>query len=571
MDRFNTIADANGNNWPANKARPVADGADRGEEIDPEETRPTRVLLIDDNEDDFLLTKRMISHGNSGEFVLDWVCDYAGGEAALLENNHDVYLIDYRLGAEDGIDLLLKVQDVGTCPAMIMLTGEDDQDIATRSIQLGASDFLIKGQIIAPLLIRSIRYAIARRQISRQEAESKELLKRKNQHLSELYATAHQFVDNVSHEFRTPLTVIKEFASILSDGLAGELNEEQQEFTGIILSRVDDLSHMVNDMLDISRLEAGLLGVQRREYHVKEIIDRVRSTLARKAAASGIVLEFSLDPALPTVYCDTENIGRVIINLVVNACKFSGDAGQVALRVHHNPGKSEVVFSITDNGPGIAPEHAKAIFKRFEQVGSDVRASNKGVGLGLNIAKELIFVNFGDIGVDSEVGKGSTFTFTVPVFDPVSILTSFLGSLPNFRFGSSHATLISVCADSSADAAACDALEQFLERQMRRCDLLFRLDVQRWIVCAGIDSKQMADMKDRLQSAREDSNRISPEIHLPDMKFTVKATWSVGQTTDEFVAAFQVEWSIASAIRTALSLQQRSVVTSQGWDNTKSA
>ena len=149
--------------------------------IAPAKAEPTRVLLIDDSEDDFILTRQMMSQPDSSEFVLDWVSDYDGGEAALLENRHDVYLVDYRLGARNGLNLLLKVRERGSIPPIIMLTGEDGLEIATQSLQLGATDFLVKGQIVAPLLVRSIRYAVARHRFLKQEAEAQELLKKKKQ------------------------------------------------------------------------------------------------------------------------------------------------------------------------------------------------------------------------------------------------------------------------------------------------------------------------------------------------------------------------------------------------------
>ncbi len=523
---------------------------------DSNNVKPIRVLLIDDSEDDYVLTRQMLKSVDSTEFVLDWVCDYDDGEEAILKNSHDVYLVDYRLGAKNGIDLLHKAHKLDCVPSIIMLTGEDSQGMATHSIQLGATDFLNKRQLVAPLLVRSIRYAIARDSFRAQEIVSQELLKEQNTRLSELYATAHQFVDNVSHEFRTPLTVIKEFASILNDGLAGELNEEQSEFAGIIVSSVDDLTLMVNDMLDISRLESGLLGAKRRKHNTKEIVDRVQTTLERKAAASGISLKFSIDTDLPEIYCDAENIGRVIINLGVNACKFCGENGEVIVSARHDPENSDIIYSISDNGPGIAEENVQAIFERFKQVGGDVRAATKGFGLGLNIAQELVQINFGEISVESEISKGSTFSFTVPTFNHAIILERYAKRIRHRNKVLPYASVIIVSAAHDANANDHDNLEQFLERQTRRSELIFRHHPGIWLICAMADQLEMRDMMGRIQDAVNNNCDNIMDDQLPDIEWFDCGTWDLSENTEGFIAAFENQWGVDAA-ELAASLDKR--------------
>jgi signal transduction histidine kinase len=233
-----------------------------------------------------------------------------------------------------------------------------------------------------------------------------EALSQSHEKLKQLYNTAHQFVDNVSHEFRTPLTVTKEFASILSEQIVGPLNEEQMDFANIIINRVEDLSHMVDDMLDISKIEADLLSVCRVEISADDIASGVMMTLERKGKASRVLFEANIPSDLPKVFCDPENVRRVIINLVVNACKFSDEGGRIVLWAKHDAGCRELRFGVTDEGPGISREHVEAIFERFNQGGTGLKASSHGFGLGLSIARELVQANFGTISVQSEVGKG---------------------------------------------------------------------------------------------------------------------------------------------------------------------
>ena len=333
--------------------------------------------------------------------------------------------------------------------------------------------------------------------------------KQKNKKLARLYETAHQFVDNVSHEFRTPLTVIKEFASILQDGLAGEVSGEQREFLTIILNRVDDLSLMTDDMLDISKIEAGLLGVAHEETQIEQIVEHVRTTLERKAAANGATLEIAIESALPAIYCDPEKIGRVIINLAVNAFKFSGEGGKVALWARDDGDRSQIIVGVTDDGPGIAPESLQAIFARFKQAGGEIRASTKGFGLGLNIAKELVDVNFGDLEVDSEIGRGSTFSFSVPAFEPEQILERYLKRINYFHDSASSVSLIKAQIEPPSEAALANDVKRFLQYQIRHGDLLFETGPDAFLICAGANQEQLDEMIARIVKAQSDANRAA--------------------------------------------------------------
>jgi signal transduction histidine kinase len=467
------------------------------------------ILLVEDRKADYILTRELLTETFGDSFDLDWVKTRDAALEALGSVNYDVCLIDYRLGKWTGLDLLRQAVTGGAKVPFIMLTGQDNREIDVEAMQAGAADYLAKDDISAPVLKRSVRLALARQEHLTAERESQELLKKANLKLSDLYNTAHQFVDNVSHEFRTPLAVIKDFASILHEGLAGAVNEEQKEYLGIVINRVDDLAVMVDDMLDISKLEAGLLCVARQEASLERIFEDVRTTLERKAAANGAALKISVASAVPTVYCDAEKIGRVITNLAVNAFKFSDKDGEVSLWARHDPKKSQVVVGVTDKGPGIAPENAKAIFDRFKQVGGDIRSSTKGFGLGLNIVKELVHLNFGDITVESKLGKGSTFAFTIPTFDPPKVLERFMERIDQFRNGSSFVSLITARAVPEADAVLNGDVEQFLQSQLRRTDLMFKAGNGKWLLGAATSQQQLDQVLVRLGEAWKDANLSS--------------------------------------------------------------
>ena len=315
------------------------------------------------------------------------------------------------------------------------------------------------------------------------------------------------------------------------------MTDEQNEYLEIVLNRVDDLSTMVDDMLDISKLEAGVLGACRCECQVSDIIENVRTTLQRKAIASKVSLDIALDEDLPTVYCDPEKIGRVIINLTVNALKFSNEGGHVQVWARRDSKESQLVIGVTDDGPGIALENVRAIFERFRQVEGNVRTSTKGFGLGLNIAKELVHMNFGEIAVESELGRGSTFSFSVPVADPSALLSRYFT-----RICSPSVELLCATAEVNSDQELLMDVEQFLQRQLRRSDLLFRAGMGRWLIVAASKEGESGPMMNRLQNARLEANRNRPVGALPEVNIEVLRTCRGVDQSLEFTRYFEAEY-----------------------------
>lgn len=377
---------------------------------------------------------------------------------------------------------------------------------------------------------------------------AKESLEKKNRRLAELYHTAHRFVDNVSHEFRTPLTVVKEFSSIIRDGLAGEVNPEQREYLDIVVSRVDDLAIMIEDMLDISKLEAGVLGVCRQDTRVEEIVDHIRPSLERKFASRQVSLTFAIDEGLPGVYCDPEKIGRVLINLVINALKVSRDGGRVELWCRFDPAQSEVLMGVTDDGPGIAAEDRQRIFERFKQIGGDPRASTKGFGLGLNIARELVHLNFGDIRVESVLGEGSTFSFSIPISDRLPLIRRYLQRVEQLTGGSAAVSLVRAQVQPTVNRARVEDVETFLQHQLRCNDLLFRTLSHQWVIVAPADRHAVNQLIERIGKAHAESNRNRMGGPMPSIDFQPGGTWRIRHPREEFMSRFESMLGMKGAI-----------------------
>jgi nitrogen-specific signal transduction histidine kinase len=373
--------------------------------------------------------------------------------------------------------------------------------------------------------------------------ESKRALEARNDHLFNLYKTAHQFVDHVSHEFRTPLTVIKEFTAVIRDELAGPITDEQRRYLEIVIGRVDDLIVMVNDMLDISRIENGGLVVTRGVYRVSDIIERVRTTLERRAESSEIGLQFNLPENLPRVYCDGEKIGRVLVNLVVNALKFSKAGEVVRVWARHEEASSEVLVGVEDHGQGIAPENVQMIVERFRQV-YGIRTSQTGFGLGLNIVKELVQMNFGEVQVESELHKGSTFSFTIPTTEPRRLMDRYLEGVKDIRDGLDFVSVLEITVDQAVRAQSnrLEDLQDFLHVQMRRSDLLFRHRPGRWLMVVATHRPLIKPIIERYEQARLDTNKLRIGSPLPEYEMSTLGSWELATDRETFVEAFSVEW-----------------------------
>ncbi|MGE4003924.1 MAG: response regulator, partial [Planctomycetaceae bacterium] len=302
--------------------------------------KPMRILLIEDDPVDQQLINRSLSQLR---LSIDLVCEFSlnDGLSQLAKGKFDIVLTDLSLPDSFGLESVQRIRERDEIIPIIVLTTLDDKEVEFTSLSVGAQDYLLKDHATPHNLERAIYHAIQRQQyvvenqrllaeveFSRELLlDQKELLKRKNQRLRRLYKTAHRFVDNVSHEFRTPLTVIKDYVSLVREGMVGEVNAEQCRMLDIAGVRADDLNNMVDDMLDVSKLESGLLGAWRRPCRLADIVESLCPPLAKKAEVKGIAFEVAIDRSLPAVNCDAEKDGRVIIKLVTNAMKICGEPG----------------------------------------------------------------------------------------------------------------------------------------------------------------------------------------------------------------------------------------------------
>ena len=224
-----------------------------------------------------------------------------------------------------------------------------------------------------------------------------------------------EFVSMVSHELRTPMTSIKGYADLLLMGSAGVLGERQEKFLTIIRNNVDRLTTLVDDLLDISRIESGRLDLEPEPMEVQEAVDRVITSMQARADEKALSLRSDMPAELPTVDGDMDRVVQILTNLVGNACQYTRSDGEIVVSARRRNG--EVEISVRDTGVGIGLEDRERIFDRFFRADDPVVQGTSGTGLGLAIVKSLVEMHGGEIWVESELGKGSVFTFTLPTQD----------------------------------------------------------------------------------------------------------------------------------------------------------
>jgi GAF domain-containing protein len=237
-------------------------------------------------------------------------------------------------------------------------------------------------------------------------------IEEKNRQLEVASQHKSEFLANMSHELRTPLNAIIGFSEVLSERMFGELNDKQEEYLKDIYASGTHLLSLINDILDLSKIEAGRMELELTDFHLPTALDNALTLVRERAGRRNITLQMSVDERLGEVRADERKIRQVVLNLLSNAIKFTPEGGRIEVAAVSKDGFVEV--SVADTGVGIAPADQEAVFEEFRQVGTADKKV-EGTGLGLTLCRKFVELHGGRIWVTSQVGAGSTFTFTIPV------------------------------------------------------------------------------------------------------------------------------------------------------------
>jgi signal transduction histidine kinase/DNA-binding NarL/FixJ family response regulator len=274
----------------------------------------------------------------------------------------------------------------------------------------------LRRHVLTPLALRGIAEDVTERlRVDGMLRQRTLELSRANQELMRVARMKDEFLASMSHELRTPLNSVLALAEVLQEDVYGPLNERQRRYLQTIESSGRHLLSLINDVLDVSKIESGHLEVDKGFVNVGELAEASLRLVRQVASRKGIALEHEIRTTAPLLHGDERRLKQVLVNLLANAVKFTPEGGRVGLRVHDEPEAGRIAFTIWDTGIGIAEEHYGRLFQPFMQVDGSLTRGHEGTGLGLTLVRRLTELHDGSVAVESTPGAGSAFTVTLPL------------------------------------------------------------------------------------------------------------------------------------------------------------
>ena len=396
----------------------------------PVDVAPIRVLLIDDDPEDYLITKNLFEDLPGHPYTFDWVDGYEAGLDAISRGTHDIFLLDYRLGARDGIQLLAEARVRNPGAAVILLTGQGKYEIDRKAIETGAVDYLEKHKLDGIILERSIRHALLQkhyeadlaskviertRDLERlNESLKEESLERKKavEALREADRRKDEFLAVLAHELRNPLAPIRNALTIMK--LKRDSPDVVERATGMIDRQVAHMVRLIDELMDMSRITRNKLRLTTERLPLSEVLAAAIEVSSPKIDKAGVTLNVVPPSRDVVLTADRLRLAQVFSNLLDNAAKYTAPGGTitVATEIHAR----EVRVSITDTGVGIPAEYIPQLFELFTQIDRMLKRAQAGLGIGLAMAHRLVKMHSGSLEAASAgPGQGATFTVRLPL------------------------------------------------------------------------------------------------------------------------------------------------------------
>jgi signal transduction histidine kinase len=379
-------------------------------------SNPLYVLILEDSIADFELIEHELNR-----FGFDARCKRVETEsdfALRLRENPDIVLADYSIAGFHNIRALEILRESGLVVPLIVLTGAVREEQLVECMKLGAADYLLKDRMIR--LGPAIQRALEERDLKRRKLQAEQALLQKNIELEEQYRRAQEgnraksvFLANMSHELRTPLTAVIGCSEILLDGKVGTLTLEQLDFMQDIVSNGKHLLHLINDILDLARVDSGMLPFQPEHIYLPDLVRESVAGLRLLAAERGIAFSSDIQRSAMDVYLDPQRLKQVLLNYLSNALKFTPAGGAITVRAYITAGWM-LQLEVEDTGIGIAAGDIELLFQDFHQLDGGLSKGVQGTGLGLALTKRLVEAQGGTVGVASVLGQGSTFFANLP-------------------------------------------------------------------------------------------------------------------------------------------------------------
>jgi len=369
------------------------------------------ILIVDDQEAHSSLLEQMLR--GAGYVSITSTNDPHEVCELHRKNHYSLILLDLQMPGLDGFQVMegLKAIETGGYLAVLVLTAQPDHKL--RALQAGARDFVSKPFDLSEVSMRV--HNMLEVQLLHQDAQRRTEQAEARSELSETAnLTKNQFLANMSHELRTPLNGIIGFTEFLIDENPGPLKPKQKEYLGDVLNCARHLLQLINDVLDLAKVDAGKMELYPEIFPVHKAVEEVAAVIKAIAQKKHIVVGIEIGAGLDAVKLDQRKFKQVLYNLLSNAVKFSDDRGEVGIHIRRLD-THQLEVQVRDTGIGIKAEDIDRLFTEFEQLDSGTARRFEGTGLGLALTKRIIEFQGGHISVESDLGRGSVFTVVLPV------------------------------------------------------------------------------------------------------------------------------------------------------------
>ncbi len=511
-----------------------------------------RILLITDSPGRVRQIEWALSTPAAGVFHLRIEPTLTSARTALLETPCDLVMIDL-VGSHGQqqvpAEAVSRLRRIRSDLPILALSDASHSDAIFR----GAQDCVSTEQLDPAWLPQIVEHALQRHLLMEQFRQANGILDRKsselrrqnqslrerNDRLEGLRATSQEFINHVSHDFRSPLTVVKEYASLLAEGLMGPVAERQREFLEVINTRTDELGQMLDDLQELSRLRSGTGTICRETCGAGDIFERVRVPLEARAARRGVAITLDLPENLPPVYCDPDKVGRVITTLVQASLKVCRQGDMIDVWAKEDREGDELCFGVTDTGPSLSKKDQELMREQLRQTEGFVGAHAGKLGLSLNLVRELLATNLGTTDLEDAQEGRRTFSFRLPCANEERLAARYLASLGRLEGDSSQVSVLMVQPEPSSEIEFMEELNRVLQSQMERHDFILRVDVHKWVALVQCSELEVEAVIKRWRGAWAESDSGVLQSRLPKITIEYRGTWTIPRDSHQLLKQFQ--------------------------------
>ncbi len=480
-----------------------------------------RLLLVDSSPARAPWLARLLALDTNLRFETAVASTLESALSQLATQEFDIVLVDPRSHCEPPASVLAQIQDASGSAVLLQLTASDDA-APLDCEQAGLDEVLVNPWLTTAMLSRSIQAALQRRRLVEERDAALAALASQRQERGQLIQVARRLSDQVSHDFRTPLAVISQYTSVLRDGLAGQLSEEQQSYLDRMARRVEDLDDLIDDLLMLHQLDHGQALAWRRRTPITALIDPSRESWRILATAQQVELELLIDEGLPLVFVDREHASRATRSLVQRALQSATRPMVVSIQAHFDEVRRAVLLDVVQRSSALDRD---AEVRQWEPVCATTPAGDAPCtfGLALPLAQALLAANVGQVQVDTICARSRCCRLVLPVAEPRSLLAHTARHASDARWGA----IFSVTLPLANDSQLAPAVDHFLHEVAGASALVWQHGPCSWYVAVVASQLDTTSCVEGWRAAWLNGDRDWPLENLPRLAFACLGRWSL--------------------------------------------